>query len=161
MHSYIYAIKDGRTARFSEFIWRAMGERKNGWSEITEAQFLGKAPNGTGGTKPPEDLTQEKKYRTLYDQAKGLEKDGKLGEALTKYQQANAIKPSATLKGIINKLTPLGDSGRGELVKVGDDAMAQGDFSSALEAYQSAQEMKDTPDVAAMIRECKEALELN
>lgn len=160
MTTYIYAEKGGQTTRFTKMIWKNMGKKKNGWVEITKAQYEGKAPTGKATDTPPDDLTDEKRYRELYDQGKGFEKDGKFTEARERYEAALALKSSPTLKGKINKMVEAEEQeaergNRAELVEMGDHAMAVNDFETALESYEAAQEIEQTGDVKKKIEKAK------
>ena len=161
--NYIYARKGKMQTKFTRMVWKNMGENKNGWQEITKAEFDGKAPSGQS-SKAPAGLQDEATYRKLYDQGKGFETDEKYTEALAKYEEAYTIKPSSALKGRINKMTAAieeqskaGD--RNELLELAEAELKVGNFEEAIEAFQSAQEIEETGQVAAKIAEAQKGLE--
>ena len=149
----IYAKKGTQFTIFSEIIWREMGSDKNGWEEITKAQYSAKAAT----EKKPADVGNEKEYRELYERGKGFEKDGDYVRAAEEYRKAYDKKPNASLKGKLNKMNNLieEDANREELIEMGDTAKESKDYEGALEAYEAAQEIRETEEVTELIKEIK------
>lgn len=161
MTTYIYAENGTRKTRFTAMVWKHMGKNKNGWTEISKAQYEGKAPTGKSDEKPA-DLADETRYRQLYDQAKGFEADGKLAEAKGKYEEALALKSSPTLKGKITKMgktieAAAKNDNRKELIEMAEAALVENDFETALESYAAAQEIEETLETKNEITKVEKA----
>lgn len=107
--SKVYAAKEnGALAIFDGQHWKEMGNQRNGWEAITEAQYeaakAGKEIKIVKDTGAAQTEVKEAQYKALIEQAKGFEKDGKLDEALKRYQQAKVLKTTTGLTNKINKL---------------------------------------------------------
>ena len=172
----VYAKKGTLKTQYSDMVWKAMGTNKNGWVEVTKAQYTGDAPVAKSGGTKPAGLDNEAAYLKVYNQGKGLEKDGKLVEAKAKFVAALALKSTPNLKGKITKLTNLIEAAakaalgkddaqkaynnRRELIDMADTALAANDLETALESYQAAQEIKATSatqkKIDALIKETEE-----
>lgn len=167
MDNMIYAEKGTMKTAFTAMVWKNMGSNKNGWVQITKEQYEGSAPTGQPTSKPA-NVENEAKYRQLYEQGKGFEQDGKLADAKVKFEEALAIKSSPNLKGKINKLAKAiaeaaeaekSKANRDELLSTAEAAMLEADFEGAIEAYEAAQELEATDDVAAKIAEAQQKLD--
>lgn len=132
---------------FTQLIWDGMGKNKNGWVETAGA------PAATSVAKGKADVDTEAAYRTLSEQAKGLATDGKQAEALAKYEEAQKLKDSPYLKGVITKLRTAVNAGRArtELLLNAETSFNEGDYDTAIELFTGAQQMEETPEVAARI----------
>lgn len=160
MTNFIYAEKGTQKTRFTAMVWKHMGANKNGWVQITKAQYDGSAPTGKSNGKKPEGLEDEAKYRQIFDQGKGFEADGKLEDALGRYEEALALKSSPALKGKITKVKKAMEAAkktdnRNELVQMATEALVENDFELAIESLESAQEIEKTEETAAKIEEIK------
>lgn len=160
MDNMIYAEKGTMKTVFSQMVWKNMGANKNGWKQISKEQYDGTAPTGSDAGGEPSALQDEQKYRTLYEQGKGFEQDGKYASALQRYQAAYDIKASPSLKGKINKMAKAledakQDESRNELIETAKAALLENDFETAIEAYESAQEIRETKDIAEAIAEAQ------
>lgn len=159
----IHAQKGTMQTKFTAMVWKHMGVNKNGWQQISEEQYVGGAPSGAP-TGKPSDVNTEAEYKKLYAQGKGFEQDTNLVEALARFESAAALKPSPSIKGKIAKLKQaiaelqIG-AGRAELIAAAEIAEAEGDLASAIEAYESAQEIEVTAEVGAKIVELDKKIE--
>lgn len=173
----IYVKKGLQKTAFTPMIWKNMGKNKNGWVAISEAEYKGKeatneppkdvkeamaaanTDNGKEATnEPPKDVEAE--YKKLYEMGSGLAKDKKYEAALAKYEAAQKVKDTPTVKGRITKMKKAIEAAelenaRKELVTTAEVAIIDKDYEGALEAYEAANEMKVTEDVTVKIEEVK------
>lgn len=163
MSDYVYAQKGNLKTRFTRMAWATMGKDKNGWQQISGEPMEVEASNNSAANE----ASTEAKYRQLYEQAKGFATDGKNEDALAKYKEAQALKDSPSIKGVITKLENTikeqsaaneAEAQFTELVEAADQAYGKGEYGTALEMYQAAQEVKADERVAAQITACEEAL---
>jgi len=165
--THIYAKKGTMTTKFTKTIWKNMGKNKNGWEQITFAQFTGAAPTGASSGKAapkPTGLGVETNYKKFMEQAAALINDGELATALQRYQSAYDLKPSTSLKGKMNKLgaqleEQANAAARNELLANAESAFAEGDYDTALAGFEAAQEIEETKETTARIEATKAAME--
>lgn len=176
---FIYAKKGLQKTVFTPMIWENMGRNKNEWVAISEAEYKGEdvinetpkdvkeamaaanADNGKEATnEPPKEVDVDVEYDKLYKMGSGLAKDKKYEAALVKYEAAQKLKDTPTIKGRITSMKKLIEAAelenaRKELVATAEAAVLDKDYEGALEAYEAAYEMKVTDDVKAKIEEVK------
>mgnify|MGYP000271213157 CR=1 FL=1 len=163
--SIIYAQRGPQLTIFSAMIWRNMGKDKNGWKPVTKEAYDALVASKLDPTKKasraftdvPEEVVKESEYQQLIAQGKGFEADGKLEDAKARFIKAYDLKNTPAIKGRITKLTKAiakveADAARAELVEAGDLAAQAGNYEDAVEAYESAQAMKETNDIEEKIK---------
>lgn len=143
--------KNGKPMKISRMAWDMLGGVKN-----KEGLTLNK--EGEAGTAPAGDDLTGAEFDVLVAQAKGLETDGKLPEAIAKYEEAYKIDAKPHIKAQITRITKKIDAEKAEaqkaadaaqknegdnnvagLIEQGDTALEKGDKALALEFYEAAQ----------------------
>jgi len=141
----------GKTKEVTRFAWELaqehVKESQTGWSD---KKPHGKADEPQGLKAPAETNSYEK----IIAQAKGYETDSQKLEALAKYEEAHAIKPTKAVKTKIASLKKaLVKQEYDGLFADGEADFAAGEYATALVFFQLAQEFSDTKEVKAKIEE--------
>lgn len=151
--NYVYCISGKRKTKFTETVWKNMGQFKNGWKVITESQFHDEnftVANVTEAPKSIKDDTRKVDFSATIKQAKGLEKDGKLAEALVKYQEAIAVKSNPKLLAKVEELkTAIQNEVAYTEFMTNAQAIEHADVEGALAFYKEALELKPDSKEAA------------
>lgn len=166
---HIYAKKaNGQTTQFSKGVWEAMTGDRNGWTQITEAVFLGSSSKEGLATAPTVNIVL---FDQLIKQAEGLMADGKLNEALSKLEQAKVVQVTLGVMSLIDDVKKQLEEATtkrikeeqaeiafNELSDAADKAFSKKNMREALKLYSQAEAIKKDERIAAQIVVCDAAV---